>query len=405
MNEGSSTEAPLDTPEHSSLQRLRTEALLPPYDVFTPEQRGEWHKKFWALGNAKWKESVDGMDRVWGQNVYDECLHGKNGGKNEPGYMSSMASAQQYMSNQLGKRSTSEMWLEVHSLACTHFRGRSTGTLMGPEKVGKLRGIHDAIFQPHCMNGSLAVTQQAADEINLMSPTIINIVWPDGKDPETLELKEKETPRETRQQRNCRLVIDMQHDNDGKEESEGEKPKLKLNTTVELHFVTLTADQVRESFEQFIDDFYHQMTRLQQGREPKDTSRRWQKVEKGKRTREGKRTAQRDERKRHEGMDLECAGGNSLLCEEDASDLIKEQVLEEISKLHQRLERLHPARDGNTRTNVLLLNKHLIEFGFCPVLLRHTQKSSCVGLPAFIDLVKEGMEDWKHELSIEQERT
>ena len=42
---------------------------------------------FMGLGEEKWREHVDRVDQAHGQLVYDQCLHGGNGGGKEPGYM------------------------------------------------------------------------------------------------------------------------------------------------------------------------------------------------------------------------------------------------------------------------------------------------------------------------------
>ena len=42
---------------------------------------------FMGLGEEKWREHVDRVDQAHGQQVYDQCLHGGNGGRKEPGYM------------------------------------------------------------------------------------------------------------------------------------------------------------------------------------------------------------------------------------------------------------------------------------------------------------------------------
>jgi len=48
---------------------------------------------FFGLGDEKWREHVDRVDQPHGRLVYDECLHGGNGGCNEPGYMANCESA------------------------------------------------------------------------------------------------------------------------------------------------------------------------------------------------------------------------------------------------------------------------------------------------------------------------
>jgi hypothetical protein len=68
-----------------------------------------------------------------------------------------------------------------------------------------------------------------------------------------------------------------------------------------------------------------------------------------------------------------------------------------IAKLIQRLEWLHPVRDGCGRTDTALLNYLLTSYGFNPVLLEFPYDSSCKGLDQWISLVMMGMRKWREE--------
>jgi hypothetical protein len=46
---------------------------------------------------------IDGRDHALGSMVYDRCLHGRNKGKPEPGYISSMQNVFSFLALQLGK--------------------------------------------------------------------------------------------------------------------------------------------------------------------------------------------------------------------------------------------------------------------------------------------------------------
>jgi len=47
----------------------------------------------------------------------------------------------------------------------------------------------------------------------------------------------------------------------------------------------------------------------------------------------------------------------------------EETILWAIARFHWKMELLHPTIDGNTRTNTLILNKHLTETGYHPAIL------------------------------------
>lgn len=81
--------------------------------------------------------------------------------------------------------------------------------------------------------------------------------------------------------------------------------------------------------------------------------------------------------------------------EMDAASNNEDQKLRGIARLITRLEWLHPFKDGQGRTDSLLLNKLLVEFGFKPALLKHPYKSSTLGLNGWTDYLKQGMHNWE----------
>jgi Leucine-rich repeat (LRR) protein len=68
-----------------------------------------------------------------------------------------------------------------------------------------------------------------------------------------------------------------------------------------------------------------------------------------------------------------------------------------IAKWIQRLEWLHPVRDGCGRTDTALLNYLLTVYGFNPVLLTFPYVSSCKGLEEWVFLLRQGMGNWRVE--------
>ena len=61
--------------------------------MVTAGRVAELQKVFRGLGDEKWREVIDGRHARFGPFVYDECLHGLNGGKEEPGYLGPSVSA------------------------------------------------------------------------------------------------------------------------------------------------------------------------------------------------------------------------------------------------------------------------------------------------------------------------
>ena len=60
----------------------------------------------------------------------------------------------------------------------------------------------------------------------------------------------------------------------------------------------------------------------------------------------------------------------------DLEGTLKE-VLEKITELHFRFERIHPFEDGNGRTGRMILNRQLINIGLLPIALDKISKYRC----------------------------
>jgi hypothetical protein len=76
---------------------------------------------------------------------------------------------------------------------------------------------------------------------------------------------------------------------------------------------------------------------------------------------------------------------------EDADDAGRLRL---IAGLHKQLEYLHPFVDANTRTNLLVLNKLLVEYGFTPVVLDNPNLSYTQTTDEWAALIDKGMQRW-----------
>jgi hypothetical protein len=74
-----------------------------------------------------------------------------------------------------------------------------------------------------------------------------------------------------------------------------------------------------------------------------------------------------------------------------------DQKLWAIARLQQRLEWLHPVRDGTSRTSTVLLNKFLTDYGFHPALLEYPHVSSCYGLAQWKQYLQDGLLKWEQQ--------
>ena len=101
----------------------------------------------------------------------------------------------------------------------------------------------------------------------------------------------------------------------------------------------------------------------------------------------------------------EMISNNELSTKEvnDASDLLEKRreehdnaVCLREAKFHIEFERIHPFEDGNGRTGRIILNKHLIDYGFAPIIIPpeiRTQYISCIndlqnGAERFAEIIK-----------------
>lgn len=68
-----------------------------------------------------------------------------------------------------------------------------------------------------------------------------------------------------------------------------------------------------------------------------------------------------------------------------------------IARFQQRLEWLHPVRDGTSRTSTILMNKLLTDYGFHPVILEYPHVSSSYGLARWKQYLQNGLIKWEQE--------
>jgi hypothetical protein len=76
--------------------------------------------RYWGLGSNKWRECIDLKHAVHGRHVYDLCLHHGNGMRKEIGYLTSMYDAWRYAGDELGFKSGEHSWRGLHFLAMQH---------------------------------------------------------------------------------------------------------------------------------------------------------------------------------------------------------------------------------------------------------------------------------------------
>lgn len=119
---------------------------------------------YFALGNDKWKECIDGCFHHLGANCFDE---GKHGGAIEPGYIKSMENAFQFIQQFLNRKIDADWYLHLHSKTAEHFNGPQNGVEVGQDKIGCFR--HDT--QEISENCKLLLNDKVIDELCLENRT------------------------------------------------------------------------------------------------------------------------------------------------------------------------------------------------------------------------------------------
>lgn len=256
---------------------------------------------YWRLGSKKWKEGIDSKDHVHGHDVYDLGLHGKY---SEPGFLSGIERAFQFLGSRSHRRIDIEFYLALHRAACSHFKGKETSTLMGQEKVGVFRDIDDLIGATFS-ELNFSFSQSAITEFNDLNGEL-TLHFGSSFRIGDLILKSNTTPK-----------------------------------VFSIYYHPLSKEQVAIVFNYFLTCFYYDIGH-----------------------------AQNDESK-----------------------------IKAIAKLIQRIEWLHPVRDGCGRTDTALLNYLLTVYGFTPVILEYPYVTSCKGNNELVPLLMEGMQRWQNESS------
>jgi hypothetical protein len=68
-----------------------------------------------------------------------------------------------------------------------------------------------------------------------------------------------------------------------------------------------------------------------------------------------------------------------------------------IARFHQRLEWLHPVKDGTARTSTVVMNKLLTDYGFHPAILEYPHVSTSYGLVQWKRYLQEGLLKWEQQ--------
>lgn len=91
---------------------------------------------FWGLKDDFWKQIIDGKYHKYGPMVFDEALHK---GPLEPGFFESLRKGCELASSHLTEKLTIGFYKELNKTLCSHFKGSKNNTEMLAEEAGTFR--------------------------------------------------------------------------------------------------------------------------------------------------------------------------------------------------------------------------------------------------------------------------
>ncbi len=219
----------------------------------------------------------------------------------EPGYLSGIHSLCQFLYHNWQRRLDASFYLEMHRVACTHFRGEATQTLIGQELVGVFRQDAVKAYFPISKRERL---DEAMDEFNGLNKRLGTILGSSF----------------------CLGEMCIKSD---------------FPPVCRIDYNSFESGEVEIVFNFFISQFHCEML--------------------------------------------------------EASSLEEGRIA--IAKLIQRLEWLHPTKDGTGRTDTALLNFLMSKYGLSPVLLKFPYKSSTATLNEWVGYLQTGEQAWWREVS------
>jgi len=293
---------------------------------------------FWGLGNDWWKQIIDARF-CHGPMVFDKGLHGHD---MEPGFYRSARNASRFAHKHLMLWPTVPLYLQLHRVACAHFKGKSNDTNMTAKDTG-------VFWRADSCEGVLRELYALTPEKMIDVPKEIQFLCCDKRGfPYNQKIQERawrrigEFSRETGAR--IKRVNSYIAKRSKKLGASAPIATLKQNDRGDKVLVTYHVDN-RES-QAIITRLFDQF-------------------------KEGVHAATSSDEK-----------------------------IRRIADLYQVLEWLHPFRDGQGRTDLTLLAKELAANGFTPAILRWPYFSTYHHLDDWVIYLKQGMERWQEEFWI-----
>lgn len=332
-----------------------------PSNTLVSKEDGQ--KVFWGLGEQFWKQIMDGKYHQYGPQVFDEGLHQ---GSVEPGYFASVKRGCEFASENLGQTLSISFYKDLHKTLCAHFKGKENETLIAATETGKFLKntasiFHDFRKDSEVIDEKLALVHDV--EFKLNTKLGQNIVKK-GMDADEKVLWEKDLAAYPETKAWCDAWKDniVNHHKNLKEEMSSRFEELGIEPFAWI--VLISRDHMNEltAYKVIYDSLNEQQV--------------------------------------EEIVILLFDRYNRAI---DASKQGDGDVVTAIADLFQMLEWLHPFTDGQGRTDLVLLNKLLVDQGLNPVILKEPFVSSWSNLEEWKKALEEGMANWRsaqEEISI-----
>ena len=320
-------------------------------------------KVFWGLKGNWWKQIIDGHYHDCGPMVFDKGLHFED--KVEPGYFKGILNACRFISYHFCELPTPELYKRIHAIACSHFEGAKTNTLITAQATGQFRQ-REANLSLGCSVNFFDADPNFPPEREALLEDMNILFFAEGVYKET-------DPREWNQ---VFIKLGFTREDDFKIAVKHAKVVLnKFNHHVAKRVAQLNAEIQKRSAELGVEPIAV-VSQL-------ETTYPWKmKIE--------------YKNDRVEPIVNQLFNNYAANIRKAKSD--DEKILA-VADLYQMLEWLHPFKDGQGRTDIILKEKLLCDCGLTPSILDAPYFSTFAPLNEWFTYLKEGMDRWKKERS------
>jgi hypothetical protein len=334
-----------------------------------PVTKESAEKVYCGLDKNWWKQLYDGKFHHLGVEVFDKALHRLRA---EPGFYDSAFKAFEFAKSHLTEKLSVDFYLGLHKVACAHFKGKENNTEMDSSEAGRFRvlggrGVRCKIKLRMMLEEVFAVekSKEIIDHYSNLREDLGDKIVEICGEGITVKIEDKVTRRED----TC--------DGGDLEEIENliQKKFQALNETLDewandpiVKHAIPKINLIGNELCFFYSQAWFQMVIT---------------------------TLFLDFNQTLSEINEELI--NTPLTEREKIDSLVERKLVLIKNLFQNLEWLHPFRDGQGRTDLLLLAKLLSENGFTPAILEEPYMSSFSSREEWLAYLKEGMQKWEEE--------